>query len=259
MMPVDLGSSALLTLVPVSAIFGVALALAFVHWTDRARLRRTINRMIALVIEFRLFIDEPLLILRAQRELLKENVRLLALISRPTAIAALVFLLCFPHLEALYGRAPLPAGEPAIITAQLSRADRAGQPTLAAPPVISVETPAVRALYRNQVSWRIRPAGAFAGHITLKGTNGPLVKRIVSGTGVHYISAMRAGSWLAFLWNPVEWPLSNPAVVSISILYPPATILRLNWMVWFFSISTIAALLAAALRARVVTRRVVTT
>jgi len=253
MMPVDLGAAALLTLVPLSAIFGAALTLAFLRWTDRARLRRTINRMIALVIEFRLFVDEPLLILRAQRELLKENARLLALIARPTALAAVVFFFCFPHLEALYGRAPLPPGKPAIVTAQLSSAARAEQFTLAAPASISIETPAVRALYTNQVSWRIRPTGAFTGQIKLTGSDGALAKHIASGTGVHYISATRPGSWLAFLWNPVERPLSNPAINSISILYPPATILKLNWMIWFFSISTIGALLATALRGRVVT------
>ena len=251
MMPVDLGARALLTLAPFSAIFGVALAFAFLRWTDRARLRRTINRMIALVIEFRLFIDEPLLVLRAQRELLKENGRLFLLIARPTACAAIVFLLCFPHLEALYGHAPLPLGKPAVVTAQLSRAHRAGRFTLAAPAAISVETPAVRALYTNQMSWRIRPSGVFSGQITLAGPDGALVKRIASGTGVHYISATRNRSLLAFLWDPVERPLSNTAVASIGILYPPATILKLNWMVWFFSISTVAALLAAALRERI--------
>lgn len=251
MMPVDLGAAALLALAPVSAIFGVALTLAFLRWTDHARLRRTINRMIALVIEFRLFVDEPILVLRAQRDLFKGNARLLALIARPTALAAVVFFLCFPHLEALYGRAPLPLGKPAIVTAQFSRAVLAGQLTLAAPASISVETPAVRALYTNQVSWRIRPISDFAGQIKFNGPGGPLSKRIASGTGVHYISATRPGSWLAFLWNPVERPLSNSAVSSISILYPPATILKLNWMVWFFSISTIAALLATALRGRV--------
>ena len=80
--------------------------------------------MMAHVMEFRLFLDSPALVLRAQRDLLRENLHLLRLILLPCAILAFIFIVLFPQLDAMYGHAPLPVGEPSVVTAHTRRATR---------------------------------------------------------------------------------------------------------------------------------------
>ncbi len=68
--------SDLVTLVPLSALCGIVAAFVFRRFGSRAT-RQSINRILAHLMELRLFLDEPRLILRAQGNLLRENVSLL--------------------------------------------------------------------------------------------------------------------------------------------------------------------------------------
>ncbi len=203
------------TLIPVSVIYGFAAALTLRRFSDRPAVRASMNRMIAHVMEFRLFLDTPSLILRAQCDLLRENLRLLRLILLPCAILAAVFIALFPQLDAIYGHAPLKPGEPSVITARLD-----GEANIQAPPGISVETPAVHSIHDHEVSWRVRPIGNTAGEIRIRANGRILTKRIVAGKGV--INGYSRGP--------------------IQIRYPHKSILGAHWMVWFFLISSAAAL-----------------
>ena len=92
--------------------------------------------------------------------------------------------------DRVYGRAPLPAGEPVVVTAH-------GDAQLHPPAGLVVETPAVRIQRTHEVSWRVRPTRPFSG--TLPG---------------------------------------------FEIPWPRATILGVSWLVWFFGISSLSAVLA---------------
>jgi len=203
------------TLIPVSAIYGVAAAFVFVRFSDRASIRSTTNRMMAHVMEFRLFLDTPALVFRAQRDLLRENLHLLRLILLPCAILALIFIVLFPQLDAMYGHTPLKAGERAIVTAH-AREDS----ILEAPPGIAVETPGAYNVHERQISWRVRALGRVSGELKI----GSVTKRIVAGGGL--IDGWRI-------------PFRSP---EIEIQYPRAAVLGVNWMVWFFFISSAAAI-----------------
>ncbi len=242
-MAVDLGAGALLSLIPIAVLAGVAILLVFRRWTDRDALERVTAQMIARVMEFRLFIDEPALVFRSQRALFRLNGRMLVLLARPLAIMAVASLLLFPQLEALYGRAALQPGSAAIVNAQV-RAPGETPLTLSAPADVRVETPGVHVLRAGEISWRVRPLRAVSSRVAVAGPDGMVFKRIASGPGVHYLSETRAGSWPAFLLHPCERPFRDSNIRSIAILYPPATILGANWMIWFFGFSTLGALLA---------------
>jgi hypothetical protein len=207
------------TLLPVSVIYGLAAALVLRRFSDGKSIRRTVNRMMAHVMEFRLFLDSPTLVLRAQRDLLRENFHLLRLIIRPCALLAFIFIVLFPQLDAMYGHAPLPVGEPSVVTARLD-----GDAALEAPAGIKIETPSVHVIHDRQVSWRVRPIGRASGELRLRYASGVLTTQIVAGGGLIY---------------GMKLPFSSPA---IEIHYPRATVLGVNWMIWFFLISTAAAI-----------------
>jgi hypothetical protein len=137
----------------VAILYGIATVFIFRRFTDRSALRRTVNRILAHVMELGLFIDSPMLVFRAQLDLLKENLRLLRLTILPAAILALLSGILYQPMNATYGRAPLPVGEPAVVTIPMQD----NVPQLDAPDGISIETPAVRVLHDHEISWRIRP------------------------------------------------------------------------------------------------------
>ncbi len=184
---------ALLTLVPLSAFCGFVTAFVFRRFGSSGT-KQTVNRILAHVMELRLFLDEPAVIWRAQRDLIRENLRLFRQIAIPCLIAAPFFALVMWQADRIYGRAPLRAGEAVVVTAH----GVAGDPQLQAPAGVVVETPGVRIPGKHEVSWRIRPSLPFSGKLSM----------------------------------------------NVDIPWPRAKVLGLSWMVWFFGISAIAALIA---------------
>jgi hypothetical protein len=207
------------TLIPASIVYGLAAALLFRICADEALIHSTVNKMIAHVMEFRLFLNSPALILRAQRDLIRENLHLLRLMLLPCAILAAIFIILFPPLDAIYGHAPLKVGERSVVTAQLN-----GDAVLEAPAGIEVETPAVHAVHDQRIGWRVRPLGQTSGELNIRYSGGVLTRQIVAGNGLIY-------GW--------KLPFRRP---EIEIRYPRRTVLGMNWMVWFFLISSVAAI-----------------
>jgi hypothetical protein len=212
---VDLGSPALAVTVLAGLVAGLASALVFRRFTDSARLRRTVNRMLAHVLELRLFLDEPPLVFRAQRDLLLENARLLRLVFLPCLLLAIPYTLLINELNAFLGHAPLAVGVAAVITVHLDR-EPATDLELIAPPQFAVETAGVHVLASRQVSWRLRPLQPAAGEIAVRGAGPERAITVIAGPGIHRLTAVR-------------W---------IEVPYPQATVLGFHWAVWF-SLSTL--------------------
>jgi hypothetical protein len=133
----------------------------------RAAVRAAGKRLQADLLEMRLYSSEPALMWRAQKALLRDNVRWLALMLPPALILGLPLAWLFVQLDSIYGRNPLPAGAEAVVTMQLKRAlepaDAAA--TLQAPPGIAVESPPVRVFAERQISWRIRALRPVRGKL----------------------------------------------------------------------------------------------
>lgn len=196
----------------ISAVYGAIAVLVFRRFADGASVRRSVNRILAHVMELGLFLDSPALVLGAQRDLLRENLRLLRLAMLPGAILAVLFAVLYSPMNAIYGHAPLAVGEPSVVTVQM----KVMEPVeLEAPEGIAVETPGVRILRDRQISWRVRP-----------------LRR-------------SSGDWRFHIENRVvtaNFFLRDPAIQSIEIRYPRATILGFSWLVWFLGVSSVSAL-----------------
>ena len=239
MTEIDLGMPALASLVPISILSGIGMLLVFRRTSDQAAVRRAKSLVTAHLLEFRLFMDEPRLILKAQRDLIVANARFLKLMLRPLLVLALPTALLLAAMEAFYGHAPLRVGDPAIVTVQVKHDDTSL--ALKAPEGIAVETPPVRVAADRQVSWRIRPLRATNAALELVRPDRAISKSISAGSGMHYLSERR-GSLANLLLRPTETPLWDSEVDWIEVRYPAATILRLHWLIWFFAISAITAL-----------------
>jgi choline-sulfatase len=188
----------LATLIPTAVVCGVASGFLFRSLASRGT-KQTVDRIIAHVIELRLFIDEPGLIFKAQRDLIRANARLLGQIALPSLLSAALFGPVIWQLGPLCGRGALEAGRPVVVTVHADNA------TLNAVAEVTIETPPVHIQALHEVSWRIRPVEPFRGQLTAD-----------------------AGS--------------------VDIPWPRATLLGLDWLIWFFAISILAAPLAALIR-----------
>ncbi len=161
-----------------SVLVGVGMLWVFARVSNQDAIRRTKKRLQAYLLELRLFGDEPALLWKSQKDLLRTNVHYLSLMLRPALILTAPVVILLFHLDAIYGLAPLPVGEPAVVTVQASGqiSSRTPAPRLAADPGFAVETPAVRVLEQSQFSWRIRP---------LKEALKPPASCVSTGTGLN--------------------------------------------------------------------------
>jgi len=246
-LPVTGAWPALATLAPISLLTGVAMLWAFGKVSDQDAVLRTRKRLNAALYELRLFTDEPGLMFRAQRDLLAGNARYLALMLKPAVILTIPMILLLAQLDAVYGRKPLPVGQPALVTIQMrGEIDPNGPaPALEMPVGISVETPAVRVLADRQVCWRVRPVRPAGGSLRVVLPEGTFEKSVDAGSGLRYLSARRVRSLVDQIWYAGEKRLVGGNVEWIEIAYPPAEVMLggfgWHWLIWFLVLSFASA------------------
>ena len=237
------------SLTVLSVLVGVGMLWVFARVSNQDAIRRTKKRLQAYLLELRLFGDEPALLWKSQKDLLRANIHYLSLMLRPALILTVPVVILLFHLDGVYGLAPLPVGEPAVVTVQAigQISSNTAAPRLVASAGFTVETPAVRVLEESQFSWRIRPLREAAGELRFNWNGAEWEKTIASGEGSQYLSSRRVRSWLDALWNPGEDRLRGPRVEWVEVRYPPAAIeiagIEIHWLIWFLVISVLSAYL----------------
>jgi hypothetical protein len=141
-----------MTLFVFAALYGVAAALAFRWLTDSAKICTIVNHMVARVMEFALFADQPRVIFRAQAGLMKANFDLLRQIALPTLALAIPLMALYPMMKRHYS-----AIEGSVLTLPLGSA---------LPSEVVAETPPVHVMRTREVSWRVKnpPRGSAVPH-----------------------------------------------------------------------------------------------
>lgn len=225
-------------IVVVGIVWGLLTAWVFRYAVDAPALRATLRHIHASFLEFRLFFDEPRLIWRAQKALIRANLRVCFLLLPPTLILAPPTVWLMLQLDAAYGLAPLRVGEPAVVTAKLSSDSQ--EANLDAPPGIAVEAPPLHITSDREIAWRILPARAVTGNLRFTIGGLEIAKAIAAGNRPMFLLRRRARSLWTFLLHPEEPRLPPGAVEWLDVDYPGAT---RWWIVWFFGVSSASALL----------------
>ena len=243
MNPVDLGIGALGALALISIAAGLGMLLVFRRCSDWAAILRAKNLLIAHLLELALFLDEPVLVLRAQGHVIIQGLRLIWLILPAAAILTVPMIFLLAQLDAVFGKAPLVPGEASIVTAQI--ANGTAEPLLEPGDGFTVETPPMRVLAERQVSWRFRPSRSGSSLLRFRDRSDLVTKTVVSGAGMHYLSQRRTASIGEFLLDATELPIPAGDIRWIEVAYPKATVFGLHWSLWFFTISGATALFTA--------------
>lgn len=242
-----------LSLVVVSVVAGIVMMLLFKAASNPGAIRRARRGVQAQLLALRLFGDEPVLVLRAQYRLLTANARYLAVMLMPILAMAVPFLLAYPHLEALYGRAALPVGSDTLLTVRFraGAASPVPQPRLEAPPGLKVETPPVRIAGANgvieQILWRLRADTPVSQPVRIFLNGVDVTKTVQVGTGHGYLDETRPGGRMGWLLDPGEAPIDSRNIESVRVDYRDQRLSALGlewpWEAWFIVISAITALL----------------
>jgi hypothetical protein len=210
------------------AICGAGTLLAMRYFSDQSRIQVAKRRVRAHFQELRLFADDPVLVLRAQKNVLLWNLRYLRVLLIPFVVMIVPAFFAADQLENFFARRPLHAGEAAVVTLQarpaidLSSID----PVLTATQPFQVESSPVRIQSLNQICWRVRAlsAGDSTLRLALPGNVFECpIRASPSSAGVRY-----------------EWNLENRLAESLVIEYPAGEV---SWPIWFGSF-WIAAMLA---------------
>jgi uncharacterized membrane protein (DUF106 family) len=232
-----------------AAITGAAMLWIFGKTSDQPRMKEVKNRVWAALYELRVYVDEPRVTWRAQKALFSANFRYLALALRPALWIIAPMALLLVHLNAFYGRAPLPVERDAIVTMGMSSAwdPDSPAPQLSAPPQVLVTSLPVRVADTREISWRIRPVSAVSGQLTFWVEGQPVWKLIESGPRRRFIPGRSVNASFRTLWLPGEHRIDSEKVEWIEIRYPEAFVsvlgVQWNWLLWFFGVSMAAALL----------------
>src|SRR5579863_1794459 len=231
-----------------SVVAGVAMLLLFRAVSRPDAIRTARRRMQARLLELRLFGDEPALVWRAQVGLLTANLRYLRAMIVPIAVVSIPFVLAFPYLEALYGRAPLPVGSSTVLTLRMRDPFGATLPSprITAPPGLRVETPAVRVPDAREISWELRAEGPVSQPVRIDLGSVAMSKMVKAGSRGGYLAQTASTSPMAWILDPGEHLTGAPAVDSIHVEYRGLRLSvwswELPWEAWFVAISMVAAL-----------------
>ena len=228
----------------VSLLTGVVMLVIFRYTSNQRAIRRAKDRIRAHLLEVRLYRDDMWVLLRAQKDILLNNLIYLGNSLVPLVVMIIPVVLMLVQLNVHYGYRPLRPGDSAIISAKFApTVDLNAAPRLIAPAGLTVQTPALRIPSLREADWRIGAQWPGRYAVEIVAGDARAEKEIVVANRPTRVSPERVGSGLyAIMMNPGEKPLpESSAIRSISVDYKPAPLpffrWNLHWLVAYFILS----------------------
>lgn len=236
----------------VSAVMGVLLLVAFRYTTNLAAFRRVRDTITAELLAARLFKDDLRVTLRAEGQLFVQAARLLVCMIRPFVVVLVPMVLFLVQLSLWYEYRPILPGERVIVSAELADASALG--SVADPPETSpdlrVETRALRLRNSARVEWALAADNQGLHELRIQAGDQQVTVPIRVTDRVKRVTWRLPGTgfWDQLL-HPGSRPLSGDGpVIGVDVRYPlrstPLVGLDIHWMITFFILSMIFALIA---------------
>ncbi|MEZ5416762.1 MAG: hypothetical protein R2708_05400 [Vicinamibacterales bacterium] len=251
----DLVMTPLAGLPPLAVLTGAAVATALVVLgvmrvtSNQAELAAVKRQIHAGLLEMRLYNDDLRGLLRAQRDVLWQNLRYVGYSLVPLLVTAVPLTLVIAQLQAWYGYQGLEPGVETAVTASVE-GPVAAPPRLEAAGLEVVGTPRYFPT-RHEVVWRVVPRAEGETVARVTTAAGTVVEKTVhvaagASTARRSPSRSRAGVVDQLLY-PSEAPLEDGSgIVAITVPYADRT-LRLasfdvHWLIAYVALSVVAVL-----------------
>ncbi len=221
-------------------LMGILALAAYALVSNQAVIKRTKNRLLARVLEIRLFQDDPLAVTGSFMRVLGGTVLYMTASLKPLIVMLPIVVLWITQLAGWFEWRPLRAGESTVVVAKMQKGTdiMAGSATLSVPAGLTVETEAMRSLKDNEIVWRVKADGAASGAMMITAGGSSAEKEIAAVTGgLAQVSPKRlnTGFWEK-VYYPYEVPLAaDGPFTEIRVSYPVAQIKvfgqEMNWLI----------------------------
>jgi hypothetical protein len=240
------GGHAGAALAVISLLCGVATIFIFRATSNQAAIRGARSRVVAHVLEMRIYQDDLVLILRALGATLATNLRYLRIVAWPIVLIGVVVGLAFTQLDARFARSPLGAGDHALVTVTYRPGiDVMGGTSLEAGEGAAIDAGRVRVPARREVSWRVRVERPGTPTVTARAGEASYRFALAAEPGTRVVGDRRSRSALSGLLHPGLPAFGAAPIERIAIDYPPAQHSlfgwRTHWLVVFIAWSLIGA------------------
>ena len=239
---------ALVGLAWISLLTGVGMLMVYRHISDQDKIKHVKNRIKAHFLEIRLFKEDMVIGLRAQKNILINNFKYMGLALKPMLFMLPPIILVLVQLEVRYGYRSFQPGDTSVLSVRLaSDPTQLGTIDLKVPEGIEIQTPAVRTVESGHygVDWRIGVTQRGNHDVSVQIGDQTYSKRLCAISRTTAMAPQVGTSSLKeTIFQPVERPFDPKGQVqSISIQYPPADMrllgIHVNWLVGFFVLSII--------------------
>jgi len=205
-------------------VMGTIVVIIFKYVSNQKKIKAVKKQIKLHFMEIRIYKDDFREILRAQKEILKNNFKYIAYNFQGAVPVVLLFLVTLSQINLRYGYTPIMPGETFDVKVTYAKdADRRPDPQIVLPEGVQAITPALRLEGENEVSWQLQASEAGRYQIGFKLCNQEYTKDVVIGTiSTPFCSELlREGLW-ATVVNAAEPPLPEKALLeSIEIGYKP--------------------------------------
>src|SRR5207253_1173439 len=110
---------------------------------------------------------------------------------------------------------------------------RSEPPAVVTPMLVVVAVPPVRVEAAREISWRIVPQGPVSAPLVFRVDGKEIATTIEAGGSQRFVAAHSTVNKATVEWIGVDYPEGSFSVLGV----------RLNWLVWFFVVSIVTALL----------------
>jgi len=248
----------LATLVLLSALFGIVVAIVFRWTSNQAKLRRIADLCSAQILAIKLFKDEPKAVFGAFGRLLRYSLLRVWTLVPSMLVIMIPAVLLLVHLAVWYEYRPLSTGESAVLEVQLADGAWAEHQELTPelPSQLTLETPSLRDAQEKSILWRVRVTKPVPATIRWQIGSNVFDKQVaVSAQKEAFtpVSVRRPGPGLwDRLLHPVEPALEKDGPLrGIAVQCPrrstPVFGWDIPWWVTFLIVSILAAILVRPL------------
>jgi hypothetical protein len=214
--------------------------------SNQRGIRAAKDKIIAHLLEVRLYRSDLSTSFRAQGKILWYNLKYLGHSVRPMLVMIVPLGLALFHCDQWFGYEPMHPGEAALVKVRLKEGRRPSLEgvSIASSPGFTIETPPLRIDREAEIDWRLRALKPGSWNLNLFVNSQALSKQLMVGTNsLARISPARvAHNWLEQLANPGELAIPDSSPVrTVEIVYRsrPMAFLgwRVHWLVVYFVLS----------------------
>jgi hypothetical protein len=244
------GASPAVVLLIHSLLMALLVVAVYALVSNQQTIKTTRNRMVARLLEIRLFGDDPISVLGSFRRVLTATGFYIGASLKPLVVLLPIIVLWIGQLAGWFEWRPLTKGESVVVSMKLKEGvSPVAQPaTLQVPGEFIVETPAFRSVHTNEVAWRVKAMQPGSGMIQCGTGAATVEKEITASSALKKVSPKRTADrfWDRVLFPGEDALAKDSPVAEVRVDYPRRSMrffgYEINWLVAIFVASIVFAL-----------------